>query len=119
MAHSRGIPEPSEYGKFARRILRGYGRRIADADPEDLADLIKLSGELDELIRATIETGRKRWDWTWEDIGRAAGTGRSAAFQRWGRNPKGPADDDAQASPGDDHMCAYGCQHPSHALAPR
>lgn len=85
MAHSRGIPEPSEYGKFARRILRGYGRRIEDADPEDLADLLALQREVDELIQATVTTGRERWGWTWENIARAAGTTRSAAFQRWGR----------------------------------
>lgn len=89
MAHSRGIPEPSEYGKFARRILRGYGRRVGDADPEDLADLIALAGEVDALISTTIHTGRARWGWTWEDIGRAAGVGRSAAFQRWAQ-PKVP-----------------------------
>lgn len=83
MAHSRGIPEPSEYGKFARRILRGYGRRIEDADPEDLADLLALSHEVDALIQATVTNGRARWGWTWEAIARAAGTTRSAAFQRW------------------------------------
>lgn len=85
MAHSRGIPEPSEYGKFARRILRGYGRRIADADPEDLADMLRLSHEVDELIRSTIADGRARWGWTWEDIAKAADTTRSAAWQRWSR----------------------------------
>jgi hypothetical protein len=84
MAHSRGIPEPSEYGKFARRILRGYGRRVADADPEDLADMLKLSGEVDELIKTTITNGREQWGWTWQDIADAAGVTRSAAYQRWG-----------------------------------
>jgi hypothetical protein len=88
MPHSRGIPEPSEYGKFARRILRGYGRRIADADPEDLADLLALSHEVDAVIQATIDNGRERWDWSWEAIAKAAGVTRSAAFQRWGK-PKG------------------------------
>lgn len=90
MAHSRGIPEPSEYGKFARRILRGYGRRIEDADPEDLADLLALAREVDELIQTTITTGRRRWGWTWESIAQAAGVTRSAAFQRWDQ-PKASA----------------------------
>lgn len=104
MAHSRGIPEPSEYGKFARRILRGYGRRIENADPEDLADLLNLSRDLDALIQATITNGRKRWGWTWESIARAAGVTRSAAFQRWDQGKGQPE----QASPQEgaqDHEC--------------
>ncbi len=85
MSRARGKVETTEYAKFARRILRGYGKRIADADIEDLAELIKLRAEVDAVIADAIATGRKRWEWSWTDIARAAGVTREAAWKRWGK----------------------------------
>jgi hypothetical protein len=92
MSRARGKVETAEYAKFARRILRGYGKRIADADIEDLAELIKLQAEVDAVIADAINTGRKRWEWSWADIARAAGTTREAAWKRWGKG-KGKPDE--------------------------
>lgn len=67
-----------------RRMLRAHGRRVADCDVEDLADLIALRGELDDAIALAVTTTRERHGRSWADIARAAGTSRQAAQQKWG-----------------------------------
>jgi anti-sigma regulatory factor (Ser/Thr protein kinase) len=73
----------AEFMAFARRILRAASRRMAEADPEDLADLVALRAVVDEAIdnaaRAVHASGA-----SWGQIGAAVGTSRQAAQQRWG-----------------------------------
>lgn len=68
---------------FARRILRAASKRMADADPEDLADLVALREAVDEAIntaaRAVHDGGA-----SWAQIGGALGVSKQAAQQRWG-----------------------------------
>ncbi len=71
------------FAAFARRIMRAMARRCADADVEDLADLITLSGEVDNAIVVAV-TGLRAQGHSWADIARATGTSRQAAQQRWG-----------------------------------
>ena len=77
-----------EFLAFAVRILRAAQRRIADADPEDLADMVTLRAELDAAIgaaaRAQNAAGR-----SWADIAAPLGMTRQAAFQRWAKPPPG------------------------------
>jgi hypothetical protein len=82
--------ENSDYAEMNRRLLRAHGRRVADGDPDDLAELLALVPLLDEIIRDAIVGQRERHGFSWTDIGRAAGMTRQGAQQRWGERP-GPA----------------------------
>ena len=74
--------ESDEYGKFARRILRAYGRRVGELDIEGLAGLIALRAELDEVIDQAVDSLHGR-PYSWTDIARVLGVSRQAAQQRW------------------------------------
>lgn len=77
------MSDQSEFMAFTRRVLRAASRRMAAADPEDLADLVALRADVDEAIdraaRAVHEGGV-----SWAQIGAAVGITRQAAQQRWG-----------------------------------
>ena len=51
--------ETSDYAGMVRRVLRAHGRRVADADPEDLAELVAMR---DVGVRRAVheEAGRLR-----------------------------------------------------------
>jgi len=70
---------------MVRRMLAAYGRNVGDGDPADLADLLALDEQLHSIIQTTVTHMRVKQEWTWDAIGRAAGTSRQAAQQRWGR----------------------------------
>lgn len=95
----------SEFSGFVRRILRAYSRRCADADPEDLVELLALQVDVDVAIAAAV-AGLRSQGCSWADIARATGTSRQAAQQRWATvNPRltpelpGPRDPAQRASP--------------------
>lgn len=77
--------ETMEYAAMMRRMVRAYGRRVADCDIEDLAELIALRGDLEAAIADAVHATRERHRRSWADIARATGTTRQAAQQRWGR----------------------------------
>lgn len=77
--------EATDYAAMMRRMLKAHGRRVADADVEDLQELIELQTVLDEAIAYAISESRARHGRSWTDIARAAGTTKQAAFQRWGK----------------------------------
>lgn len=85
-------PEPSngmrvendEYAKFCRRVIRAYARRVANADDVDLAEMVAVRDEMDRAIAAAVTGQRDLWGASWSDIGRALGTTRQAAQQRYG-----------------------------------
>ncbi len=81
---SRRPIEPTDYAAMMRRMIRAYGRRVADADVEDLADMLAVRAELDAAIAFAVRTSRERWGRSWADIGRAAGVTRQTAHERWG-----------------------------------
>ncbi|HMT33671.1 MAG TPA: hypothetical protein PKA99_13665 [Dermatophilaceae bacterium] len=72
----------SEFIAFGRRIMRALSKRIGSADPEDLAEMLALSRELDECITASV-AGLRSSGYSWAEIARATGTTRQAAFARW------------------------------------
>jgi hypothetical protein len=76
-----------EYIHFMRRIVRAAGQRVSDADPEQLADLIALRGDLDDAIQSAVD-GLRSGGATWADIATATGTSRQAAWEKWGK-PRG------------------------------
>lgn len=77
--------ETPEYSAMLGRLLAAYGRRVADADIEDLADMFALRDKLDGVIAAAVAGQREQHGRSWADIGRAAGTTRQAAQMRWGK----------------------------------
>lgn len=72
----------SEFSGFVRRILRAYSRRCADADPEDLTELLALQVEVEVAIRRAV-AGLHAQGRSWGDIAQAAGVTRQAAHKRW------------------------------------
>ncbi len=76
--------EDDEFGKFALRIIRAYGRRAATADPDVLADLNHLHDEIEKAMDDAVAELRRQGV-TWALIGEELGVTRQAAFLRWGR----------------------------------
>ena len=66
-----------------RRMIRAYGRRVADADPVDFAAMVALRDELDAAMLTAVQGLQDRHSWT--DIATALGVSRQAARQRWGK----------------------------------
>ncbi|TDE91596.1 hypothetical protein EXU48_15740 [Occultella glacieicola] len=82
-----GGGDHAEFMAFTRRILRAASRRMALADPEDLADLVALRAAVDEAIDNAARSVHANGA-TWEQIGAATGTTKQAAHKRWGRQPR-------------------------------
>jgi hypothetical protein len=83
-----------------RRMITAYGRRVAAGDIEDLADLLALTGFVEETARASI--GQRRQldsSFSWASVAEATGTTRQAAQQRW--SPRAPR---PSVVPGQCHM---------------
>jgi hypothetical protein len=76
--------EADKFGGFVRRIVRAYGRRVADRDIEALAGLAELQTELDTVVRASVEALLAQ-GYSWADIGRQLGISRQGAQQRYGK----------------------------------
>jgi chorismate mutase len=75
--------EAHTYPPFIRRMIRGYARQVAQADPEDLAAMVALRQDLDAAIASAVQGVRERHSWA--DIAVALGMTRQAAQQRWGK----------------------------------
>lgn len=74
--------ETPEYAEMVKRMLKAHGKRVADADPEDLADLVALRAVLEESIAYAVAGMRPRC--SWGQIARGLGTTRQAAQMRYG-----------------------------------
>lgn len=82
------LREPTDIHAFLRRMIAAQGRRVADADPVDLADLHSLHAVLDEAEEIAV-AGMRRRGVSWTDIGDAVGMRKQSAHQRWGHlSPK-------------------------------
>lgn len=79
---ARRSVDTSDFLLMMSRMLRAAGTRVADADPEDLAALIRLREQLDKAIVDAVR-GLRATGTTWEDIGAATGTTRQAAVMKW------------------------------------
>jgi hypothetical protein len=74
--------ETPEYAAMVRRIVRAHGRRVAEADPEDLVDLVGLHAVVDQAVREAVRGQRERGA-SWAAIARGLGTSRQAAWDRF------------------------------------
>lgn len=77
--------ETSEFLGFARRIVRRAGERVGDGDPIDLADLVALRRELEEVEVKAVQAMRETYDYSWAEIARELGITRQAAQQYYGK----------------------------------
>lgn len=80
---SRRERETPEYAGMVRRIIRAHGRRVGDADPEDLAELVAMAETLKEAIAAAV-AGQRAAGFSWAAIGRGLGVTRQAAQMHYG-----------------------------------
>lgn len=85
VAGMTGKGDHAEFSAFVRRILRAMGRRCAQSDPEDLADLLALRAEVDKAVDLAVAGMRERGT-SWTEIARPLGISRQAARQRWTDN---------------------------------
>jgi len=74
--------DTAEYTAFVRRILKAHAKRTADADPEDLADLVGLLGDVNRAMDTAVK-GLRDSGFSWAQIAAATGTTRQAAHARW------------------------------------
>ncbi len=79
-----GRVENSSDASMLSRMIRAYGRRVADSDPDDLATMLALRDEFDLAVAAGVRGMRENYGYSWADIGRAAGMTRQAAHEKWG-----------------------------------
>ena len=75
--------ETSEFLKMLSRLIRAAGRRVADADEHELAQLVGLRDQLEQAIIFSIH-GQLNSGRSWSHIGQALGISRQGAFQRYG-----------------------------------
>lgn len=66
------------------RMIRTMGRRVADADAEDLTTLVELRDHCDAAILSAVR-GLRASGHTWQQIGDAVSTTRQAAIMRWAK----------------------------------
>jgi hypothetical protein len=79
--------ENADYGAMVTRMIRSYGRRVAD-DIEGFADLVaqraQLDAAIDEAARRLHEGTPERPGHSWTEIGRVLGITRQSARERFG-----------------------------------
>ena len=77
--------EHGPYGRMVGRMIRAYGRRVAGADPEDLAVMLLLRDDLERAIEAAVIGQREGQGASWADVARGLGVTRQAAQMRYGK----------------------------------
>lgn len=85
MSHRRSHVETADYAAMLRRMVRAYGKRIADGDPSDLAAAVELAAELNDTIGRAVAGMRDEAGFSWAELAVELGVSRQAAQQRWGR----------------------------------
>lgn len=63
-------------------MVRAAGVRVAQADADDLRELLTLREATEQAILTAV-SGLRDQGVTWHDIGAASGTTRQAAILRW------------------------------------
>lgn len=74
--------EDHEYHGMVRRMIRGYGRRVQNADPTVLAEMTKLHDDLEAAIGEAARSLNAQ-GFSWADIGRELGIERQNAMRRY------------------------------------
>lgn len=77
--------ETPDYAAMLSRMIRSYGRRIGDGNPEDLAMALQLQHDLDAVITDAVLTMRETHGYSWAQLADELGMTRQAVQQRYGR----------------------------------
>ena len=85
MTRRKQTYETTEFAAMLGRMITAYGRRVGDADPEDLSEMLELHRRFEQIVGDAVRQQRERHGRSWADIGAAAGTTRQAAQMRWGK----------------------------------
>ena len=80
--------QTSDYFHMLRRMVQAAGRRVADADVEDLRELVAIQETVEDAIRAGI-AGLREDGYSWKSIGEGLGVTGQAVYMRYGK-PKTP-----------------------------
>lgn len=73
--------ETPEFAAMLRRMVKALGRRLADGDPVDLAELLAVQKELDAALDEAVRGQRRQF--SWDEIGQGLGVSRQAAQKRF------------------------------------
>ena len=75
---------PRGFIAAARRFIAAAGRRVAEGDEVDLAELLSLQADLDAAIQHAVD-GIKAQGHSWAYVAAATGKTREAAYLKWGK----------------------------------
>lgn len=92
----RRIVENDEFiGGFLERIITAAGRRVAQGDPEALADLVALGQSVDAAVQEGVD-GLRAQGYSWSAIGAQLGVTKQTAHERFARqvSPANPVGDE-------------------------
>jgi hypothetical protein len=81
----RSDVENDDFARFAVRIIRAHGRRIAAGDVEGLVELLALRAEVDAATQTAVDGLHEVHGFSWAEIASRLGTSRQAAQMRWGK----------------------------------
>lgn len=65
-----------------RRMIRAHGKRVAEADPVDLGDLVALREVLDQAVGVAVAGLRAQGN-SWAAIAEGLGISRQAAWEAY------------------------------------
>lgn len=77
--------ETAEFGAMVRRMIRAYGRRVADADEIELAQLVETRDALEEAIEQAVVGQRELHGRSWADVAPGLGVSRQEAHRRYSK----------------------------------
>lgn len=78
--------ENPEIAAMIRSMLRAYSKRAGAGDLDAMADMAKLAAEIEgHLIDVVAKLRHEPYSYSWAEIGRALGIGRTAAQKRFGK----------------------------------
>lgn len=76
--------ETIPYLRGVGRMVRAAGRRVADADEPEMAELLRLRETVELAVQEAVD-GWRGMGRSWSEIGAAMGMSKQAAAQRFGR----------------------------------
>lgn len=80
---SKRVREAPEVAAAVRRLLTALVGRAADGELEALEALASLDATMSDYLGDAVRAYRRNFTMSWDDIGKAVGTTRQAAFQRF------------------------------------
>jgi hypothetical protein len=79
------MSDTSPFLAMVKRMIRAAGRRVAHADPTDLAELAAIRFDIERAIQEAVD-GLREDGFTWDAIAESLNVTRQAAIKRWGND---------------------------------